>query len=503
MGFLPASGMLWQLSGSLLPMYEGSIAATAPSPHAVSLPLILCQLAPLNQQFLALLTTHSGQAHWPTVHQRNVPRLIKMLLLWQRAALRLAVTVIEGQQETAQAAAAAAGAGVGGGQGAAAGGGASAFCTEVEQQQQGQGLPAMSSEGLLTSRAVAQLAASPALWAAAWAQLAAFCQGMYTWQGGKLKKAQPSSSSRSKSSKSSSIVGSSYLAGMCTSHQIFPDHEQVAAVFDPREISARIELLSLPAKGRPFSETALATVLRRGFTASVSFLDSALIFHGPSVLCEGLSTQEGGSGSERQCSRAGGICDIGGSSSSGRGDSGSEGNSSGGGSSSGRGYSSGRENSGDGGSSSGRGNSSGGGGGNSDGGGGGGSSNAIARAGKIISKTSTGASSEEASSCSNGRIWSSSRGGVAAAAALQLILEAAALLGVADRAQVSTTAVLLLCTMAKNCSLGPRKCLLSTRGGLVLDVLAAAARYDPGSFVPTAQNLMNIFLDGAGKGGRA
>ena len=444
MGFLPASGMLWQLFASLMHLFEvfevpvrADAAAAAPVPYAAGLPMILCELAPLNQQFLALLTARK-LSDWPAAYQRSVlgtisvPNTIGILLMWQGAALRLAAKLIEEHEERAQ----------------AAGGAGGTDRTDREQQQQGQGLPAMSNEDLLTSSAVTQLAASPALWAAAWAQLAAFCQGMYTWQGGKLKKALPSSSStRGNSSSSSSSIkaGSSDFARMFAALQLSPDHEQVAAVFQPGEISARIELLSLPAKGRPFSETALASVLRRGFTASVSFLDSALTFHGPSVLCEGRSSQEGGSGS--------------------------------------------------------KGNGS----GSSSGGGGGGagrssSSSAHTGAGEGISSTSTGSGSGEVSSCSSGRIWSSSRGGVAPAAALQLVLEAAVLLGVVGRPRESSAAVMLVCTVAKNCSIGPRKCLLATRGALVLDVLTAPARAYPDSFISVAQNLVYIFLSGAGEG---
>ena len=428
--------------------------------------------------------------------------------------LKACCSTSDGQQETAQAAEAAC---VGAGWGAAAGGGVVAVGTDSEQQQQqGQALPAVSKEGLLTSRAVTQLAASPALWAAAWGQLAAFCQGMYTWQGERPAKAQPSSSSRSKSSKSSSLAGNSDLAGMFAMLQIFPDHEQVAAAFAPGEISARIEALDIPAKGRPFSKTALAKAVGHGFVAPAAFLDTVLAFHDRSVLCEGLNLQQGASESEVTGSRAGGNCSSGGGSSRGRNDSGGMGKSSGGGSSSGRNDSGGMGNGSGGGSSSGRndsggmGNSSGGGSssgrGNSAGGsswndrGGGGSSNAIRGAGEIISRTSTGSSSGEGISCSSGRAWSSSRGGVAPAAALQLMLEAAVLLGVVDRLQETTAAVMILFTTAKNCSIEPRKCLLSTRGDLVLDVLSAAARYEPESFVDPARYLLHIFLDGAGEG---
>ena len=338
MGFLHASGRLWQvlcgLMGYGLSLAAGA-AATAPRPHVEGLPLILCELAHLNQQFM-VLTTHR-QPHWPA--------LTNMLLLWQEAALRLANEVIEGQQKTAHAACV----GVGGGRRAAAGAAGGMFGTEVEQQQQGQGLPSASCEDVQASRAaLTQLAASPALWAAAWAQLAAFCHGMYTWQCGKLKKAQPSSNSRTNgnssssssmsSSKSSSIAGSSDLAGMFASLQLFPDHEQVAAVFDPGEISARIEALSIPAKGRPFSETALASALRRGFLVPTAFLDSVLTSQGRSDLCEGLNLQQGARESEGLGSRGWEKTGHGGSS-SGRGESrgeGSTGSNSGGGSGGGR-----------------------------------------------------------------------------------------------------------------------------------------------------------------------
>ena len=457
MGFLPASGTLWQVLASLTPLYQLNLAADAatsgPSPHAAGVPLILCELAPLNQQFLAVLTA-PRQPQWPAHFKRNVPSVIKVLLLWQEAASNLAVQLIDGQQEAAQAAAAAR---VGGnGPGAAAGGGAGAFGTDGEQQ--GQGLSAVPSKGLLTSRVVMQLAASPALWAAAWAQLAAFCQGMYTWQGGKLKKSQPSSSSsssggRSKSSKSSTIAGSSERTGMFASLQLSPDHEQVAAVFDHGEISARIEALEIPAKGRPLSEVALAKALRYGFVAPAAFLDSVLTVHGGSVL-EGLNLQQVVSGSEGTGSRAGVNRDGGGGSSTGRGDSSGEGNSSSRG----------------------------------------GSSNSTTGAREIISRTSACSSSGEASSRSGGCLWS--RGGVAPAATLQLVLEAAALLGVADGPQESSNAVMLLFRLANTCSIGPRKCLLSTRGGLLLDMFTAAARYDPGSNI--AQHV-HIFL-GAERG---
>ena len=434
-GFLPASCTLWQLLASLMPLYDvlltADAAATASSPHAAGLPFILCELAASNQQFLALLTTQR-QPHWPAAYQKNVPGFMNVLLLLQEVAFRLSVTLIDRQQEKAQAAAA-----------AAAGGAGGMFGSDgQEQQQQGQALP---GEGLSTSGAVMQLAASPALWAAAWAQLAAFCQGMYTWQGG------------------SNTAGSSGIAGIFASPS--PDHEQVAAVFSPREISARIEVLAIPAKGRPFSETALASTIRRGFAAPAAFLDILITFHGRSVLCEGPKPEEGASEGE------------------GRENSGA------------RGSSSGRDD------SSSRGNNGRGGGGSSGVTGGGGSSSANAGAGEDISRTSTGSSCGEASSGSSSRTWSGSRGGVAPAAALQLILEAAALLGVAERHRESSAAVILLCTMAKNCSLGPRKCLLSTRGGLVLDVVTAAARYHPESFIDIARNFINIFLGGAEEGG--
>ena len=493
MGFLPASSMLWQVLASLMPLYEVSsladLAATAPSPHAAGLPLTLCELAPLNQQFLALLTA-DRQPHWPAVHKRNIPGVIKVLLLWQEVALRLAVALIEGQKETAQAAAA----GTGGGRRAVARVGGGAVGTDVEEQQQGQGLPAVSNEDVPTSRALTQLAASPALWAAAWAQLAAFCHGMYTWQGGKPAQAQPSSSSssnnvkssssRSKSSRGSRVAGSSDLAGMFASLQLSPDHEQVAAVFESGEMSARIEALSIPAKGKPSSETALATILRHGFEAPLTFIDSVLGFHDRSVLYEG-HFQQGASRSEGTGSRAGGNCSSGGGSGSGRGDTSGEGNSSGGGSSSGRGNTMGEGNNSGSNSSSGC--------------GGNGSSNKSTEPVKLISTSCTGSSSGEA--CSSGRIWSSSRGGVAPAAALQLVLQAAALVGVVDRPWQSTAAVKLLCTMAKHCSLEAKKRLVSTRGGLVLDVLTAAARCDPGSFAHNAAGLICMILDGAGEGG--
>ena len=453
MGFLPASGMLWQVLASMMHSYEVSstadAAGTAPSPHAVGLPLILCELAPLNQQFLALLTAHK-QSDWPAAYQRRVPGIINILLMWQRAAFRLAATLIEGHQERAEAAAA--GGGVGG-----------TFGTGGEQQQS-HALSAVSGEGILTSRAVRQLAASPALWAAAWAQLAAFCQGMYTWQGGKLAKTQHSSSSstngnscssssKSTSSRSSSIAGNPDFAGMFASLQLSPDHEQVAAVFDAGEISARIEALDIPAKGRPFSETALPRTSRGGFVDPAAFLHSMLTFHDRSVLCEGLSPQEGTSGIRGHGTSSG---ENSGGSSSSRGRSDSSGSSS---------SSGGKEN----GSSS-------------------------------TGGDGDGSRSGEGSSCSSGRIWSSSRGGVAPAAALQLVLEAAVLLGVVDRPRESTAAAALLCTIAKNCTSGPRKCLLATRGGLVLNVLTAAARYNPECFVSVARNIIHIFLDGAGEG---
>ena len=83
MGFLPASATLWQLLSSLMPLCEESLAAgaaaPAPSPRAIALPLSLFQLAPLNQQFLALLTTQR-HPHWPAHYKRNVPGVIKVLL---------------------------------------------------------------------------------------------------------------------------------------------------------------------------------------------------------------------------------------------------------------------------------------------------------------------------------------------------------------------------------------------------------------------------------------
>ena len=472
-GFLPASGMLWHVLAALMPMHEASLApdaaATVPTPHAAGLPLILCGLAPLNQQFLAVLTTDRPPAHWPAVYKRNIPGYITALLLWQEVAFRIAETLIDGQREAAQAAAGIVG---GYGQGAAAGGdGGRVGARDMEQlQQHGQGLPAVSSEGII-SRAVTQLAASPALWASAWAQLGAFCQGMYTWQGGKLAEAQPSSSSTdgnsscsssSKSSRSSTIAGSSGLAGMFASLQLSPDHEQVTALFHPREISARIEALNLPAKGRPFSETALASNVRRGFVAPAAFLCSVVAFHGQSFLCGGPSFQQGASGDMGP-----GSC--------GREYSGRGGNSGGGGNSSGAGR-------------------------NSASGPGGGSSDGKTGAGESISMEFSGNSCGRTSSCSSGHSWSSSIGGVAPAAAPQVLLEAAALVGVADMRQESTAAVLLLCSMANWCSIGSRKCLLSTRGGLVLDVLTAAARFHPESFSDTA-NLMYIFVAGAAEGG--
>ena len=465
MGFLPASMVLWQVAGSLMLMYEASLAAaggagTASSPHAADLPLILCKLAPLNQQFLALLTRHR-QPQWPAVYQRHVPSIVQVLLVWQESVLRLAGTLIDGQRETAQPQAS--GAGGGGGRGAAAEGGGGASGKDREQQQQGQALPAVSNEGLLMPIAVRLLAGSPALWAAAWAQLAAFCQGMYTWQGGKLAEAQPSSSSSSKGSsssgsssskstggRSSTIAGSSDFAGMFASLQLFPDHEQVAAVFDPGEISARLEELSIPAKGRPLSGADLSRTVYGGFVAPSAFLDSVLIFQG---WCGGASVGHGTSSRDNSSGR----------SSSGRSDSSG---SSGGGSSEGKDR-------------------------------GGSRSNANTRAAESISRTSTGSSSGECSSCSGGSIWG--RGGVGPAAALQLVLEAAALLGVAGGRREATVAVRFLCTIAKNCSIGPRKCLLSTRGGLVLDVLTAVARSNPG-FIDIVRNLINILLDDAREG---
>ena len=485
MGFLPTSATLWQFLASLMHMYEASTAAdaaaTPSSPLAAGLRLILCELAPLNQQFLAVLTTHR-HPHWPAHYKRNVSVAINMLLLWQEAALRIAVKVIEGQQKTAQEAAAGDGGG-GGGRGGAAGGDGDTFgAADMEQ-----------------------LAASPALLAAAWAQLAAFCQGMYTWQYGKLAKAQHSSSSKCTSSRSSSVAGSSDLAGMFASLQLFPDHEQVAAVFDPGEISARIEALRIPAKGRPSSEAALGSTVRSGFLCPAAFLIGVLrTSYGWSIFCEGLSPQQRASGIKGCGSRPVGSCSSGGGSSSGRGDSRGVGNRAGGGSSSGRGDSSGEGNRAGKSSNSGRGDSSGGGnsGSNSNGGSGsGGSSNTIAGAGKSISMSSTWSSSGEGSSCSSGRIWSSSRGGVAPAAALQLLLEAAALLGVADMPEESSHAVAVLSAVATRCSLGPLKCLLSTRGGLLLDALAAATRYDPASISGTAACVIRMFLDGAGEGG--
>ena len=60
---------------------------------------------------------------------------------------------------------------------------------------------------------------------------------------------------------------------------------------------------------------------------------------------------------------------------------------------------------------------------------------------------------------------------------------------------------MLLSKMAKNCSIGPRKCFLSTRGGLVLDVVTAAARSHPESLSNTVRTLVYTFVNGAGEGG--
>ena len=319
--------------------------------------------------------------------------------------------------------------------------------TDVEQQQQrqqGQGFPDMSREGLSMSKAVRQLAASPALWAAAWAQLAAFCQAMYTRQYGKLAKAKPSSSSsttttnrnsssrsssRSKSSRSgSSIAGSSDLAGMFASLQLSSPHEQVAAVFDPEEISARIEDLEFPGKSRHPSEAAVASSIGNGIRPPGGFLLKVFrisMLHDWPVFCEGLGPQQGSSGDygsrprESYASGGGsssgsGNSSSGGSSSSGGGSSNDAGNSRGGGCSSSGGNIIGSSD------SRGQGNS----GSNSNGG----SSTAITGALEVTSRAFTG---------------SSSRGSVAPAAALQLVLEAAVLLGVADRPQESSAAVTL------------------------------------------------------------
>ena len=651
MGFLPASGLLWRVSASLMPMHEEPLAAytavTSCRLHAAGLPLVLCDFAALSQQYLALLTAHR-QPDWPAVLKKNVTITVQVLLLRQDAASRFAVKLLQGQQETAHAAAAAGLGGCGGAAAAAGGGRAPGTNVEEEQQQQRQALPAVSNEPLSTSRAVRQLVTSPALWSAAWAQLAAFCQGMYTWQGDKLAKSSSSSSSsttgkssssRSKSSRSSSVAGKFDLAALSALLQLFPDHEQVAAVFDPGEVSARIQALELPAKGRPASKTAFAAAYRDGFVAPAIFVSCVLTLHGKPVLCEGLDFQQGLSRSGDTGSRFGGNCygdggssgrddsrdegnrsdggsssgrggssgSSGGgnssgrddnrdetSSSSGRDDSRVEGNSSGGGSSSsgrggssvggncygggrssgkddsrgegnsgggdkgdgrddnmgetsssyggsssgrdgssvggncyGGGGSSGRDNSrgggnssgggssssgcycGTGGSSSGtsgsgRGGNSGGEGNSSSGGdrsgsaGGGGSSKAVTGCGEVICRTPTGSSSKDV--CSIDRFWSSSIGGVAPAAALQLMLEAAALIGIADRGPQFSAAVAVVCDMAKYCSLEPRKRLLSTRGRLVLDVLTAAARYDPGPVLGIAQSLITIFLGGAERG---
>ena len=494
-------------------------AANAPSPHAASLPLIMCELLPLHQQFMALVTTHR-QYHWPGLVESL---LLLEVMAFQRVSLSLAV-----QHKAAKAAGV--GAGGSGGQRAAAGAWGGAFGADGEDQA----LPAGSNEDSPTSRAWRQLAASPALWAAAWAQLAAFCQGMYTWQYGKPKKTRPSesssssmtnrnsSSSSSKSgSRSSNVAGSSDLAGIVASLQLCPDHEQVAALFDPREFSARVEALGIPAKGRPFLETALAHAVGFGFSAPTAFVDTVLTCHGMSILCEGVSLQQGARGSKGPGSRGGensggtGRGDRGssssgrgeGSSSSGRGEGSSSSGRGEGSSSSGRGEwgsssssTGGRGEGGSGSSSGGRG--EGGSGSSSSGGssGGGDSSNANTRAAESSSRTLTGStSSGEDSSCSSDRLWSESIGGLAPAAGLQLMLEAAALLWVADRHKQSSAAVTLLCTMAKHCSFGPRKCFLSARGGCLLDMLTAAARSYPRSDMDVA-DLINIFVDGSEEG---